>query len=43
MLRTIAPGSFEENGGLFVAVTDDDMDYLSVFLDGCLIAALRKD
>lgn len=35
ILRRIAPGSFEENGGLFVAVTDDDMDYLAPFLDAC--------
>ena len=35
ILRRIAPGSFEENGGLFVAVTDDDMDYLNPFLDAC--------
>jgi len=34
-LRKIAPGSFEENGGLFVALTDDDMDYLDSFLDAC--------
>ncbi len=34
-LRKIAPGSFEENGGLFVALTDDDMDYLDAFLDAC--------
>jgi hypothetical protein len=25
-LRRIAPGSFEENGGLFAAITDEDMD-----------------
>ena len=30
ILRRIAPGSFEENGGLFVA-TDEDMDYLPRF------------
>jgi glycerol-3-phosphate dehydrogenase len=34
-LRKIAPGSFEENGGLFVALTDEDMDYLNSFLDAC--------
>lgn len=34
-LRKIAPGSFEENGGLFVALTDDDMDFLDPFLDAC--------
>jgi glycerol-3-phosphate dehydrogenase len=35
ILRRIAPGSFEENDGLFVGVTDEDMDYLPDFLDGC--------
>ena len=35
ILRKIAPGSFEENGGLFVALTDDDMDYLNLFLEAC--------
>jgi len=35
ILRTIAPGSFEENDGLFVAITDEDMAYLPAFLEGC--------
>jgi glycerol-3-phosphate dehydrogenase len=35
ILRRIAPGSFEENGGLFVALTDEDMDYRHSFLAGC--------
>jgi glycerol-3-phosphate dehydrogenase len=35
ILRRIAPGSFEENGGLFVALDDQDMDYLPRFLTGC--------
>jgi glycerol-3-phosphate dehydrogenase len=35
ILRRIAPGSFEENGGLFVALTDEDMDYRPGFLAGC--------
>jgi glycerol-3-phosphate dehydrogenase len=35
ILRRIAPGSFEENGGLFVALTDEDMDYKARFLAGC--------
>ena len=35
VLRRIAPGSFEENGGLFVALTDEDMDYRPSFLAGC--------
>ena len=28
-------GSFEENDGLFVGVTDEDMAYLPGFLAGC--------
>jgi glycerol-3-phosphate dehydrogenase len=35
ILRKIAPGSFEENDGLFVAITDEDMEYLPLFMDGC--------
>jgi glycerol-3-phosphate dehydrogenase len=35
ILRRIAPGSFEENDGLFVAITDDDMDYLPEVVAGC--------
>jgi len=35
ILRRIAPGSFEENGGLFIALTDEDMDYLPGFLASC--------
>ncbi|MGZ8631975.1 MAG: FAD-dependent oxidoreductase [Actinomycetota bacterium] len=35
LLRRIARGSFEENDGLFVAVTDEDMAYLPAFLEGC--------
>jgi glycerol-3-phosphate dehydrogenase len=35
ILRTICPGTFEENDGLFVAVTDEDMEYLEPFLAGC--------
>jgi glycerol-3-phosphate dehydrogenase len=39
-LRRIAPGSFEENGGLFVALTGDDMDYLDSFLDACAMCGI---
>jgi glycerol-3-phosphate dehydrogenase len=35
ILRRIAPGSFEENGGLFAAISDEDMDYLPGFLAAC--------
>jgi glycerol-3-phosphate dehydrogenase len=35
ILRRICPGSFELNDGLFVAVTDEDLEYLEPFVDGC--------
>ena len=35
ILRRICPGSFELNDGLFVAIEDDDMDYLEPFVEGC--------
>ncbi len=35
ILRRICSGSFEENDGLFVGVTDEDMEYLEPFLKGC--------
>ncbi len=35
ILRRIAPGSFVENGGLFVALIDEDMDYRPGFVDAC--------
>jgi glycerol-3-phosphate dehydrogenase len=35
ILRRIAPGSFEENDGLFVAVTEEDVEYSQQFLEGC--------
>ncbi|HEU4528082.1 MAG TPA: FAD-dependent oxidoreductase [Actinomycetota bacterium] len=35
ILRRICPGSFEENDGLFVAIDDEDMEYLEPFLKGC--------
>jgi len=41
LLRRIAPGSFEENDGLFVAVTDEDMAYLPSFLAGCEETGIR--
>jgi glycerol-3-phosphate dehydrogenase len=34
-LRRIAPGSFEENDGLFVAVTEEDMAYRDDFVRSC--------
>lgn len=35
ILRRIAPGSFEENDGLFVAITDEDVAYRDKFVEGC--------
>ncbi len=35
ILRRIAPGSFEENDGLFVALTDEDADFEKQFLEAC--------
>lgn len=35
ILRKIAPGSFEENDGLFVAVEEEDVEYSSSFIEGC--------
>jgi glycerol-3-phosphate dehydrogenase len=35
ILRRIAPGAFEENDGLFVAVTDEDMEYHEDFVRSC--------
>lgn len=40
ILRRIAPGSFEENDGLFVAVDDEDMAYLDDFLAGCAASGI---
>lgn len=35
ILRHICPGSFEENDGLFVAVTDDEADYGKSLFESC--------
>jgi len=35
ILRRICPGSFEENDGLFVAVTDEDVEFERQFLESC--------
>jgi glycerol-3-phosphate dehydrogenase len=40
ILRRICPGSFELNDGLFVAVEDEDMEYLEPLLDGCQAAGI---
>ncbi len=35
ILRHIAPGSFEENDGLFVAISESDEAYSHLFMEGC--------
>lgn len=35
ILRRICPGSFEENDGLFVALTDEDVEFEKEFLEAC--------
>jgi glycerol-3-phosphate dehydrogenase len=43
VLRKIAPGSFEENDGLFVAITDEDLAYLPGFLEGCAASGIPAE
>ena len=43
ILRRIAPGSFEENDGLFVAITDEDMAYYPSFLEGCAASGIDTE
>ena len=43
ILRSIAPGSFEENDGLFVAIDDEDMAYLPSFLEGCATSGIPAE
>jgi len=43
ILRRIAPGSFEENDGLFVAVDEEDLAYLPSFLEGCEAAGIPAE
>jgi glycerol-3-phosphate dehydrogenase len=35
ILRRICPGTFEENDGLYVAITDEDMEYYDDFVRAC--------
>jgi glycerol-3-phosphate dehydrogenase len=35
ILRRICPGSFEENDGLYVAISDDDVAFADRFLEAC--------
>jgi glycerol-3-phosphate dehydrogenase len=46
ILRRICPGSFEENDGLFVAITDEDAAYEKQFLEAsweCAVPARRVE
>ena len=38
LLKRIAPGSFECNDGLFVAVCEEDLEYLGPLVEGCTAA-----
>lgn len=40
ILKRIAPGSFECNDGLFVAVCDEDLEYLDPLVDACDAAGI---
>jgi len=40
LLRRIAPGSLEENDGLFVALTDEDAEFEKQFTEACWQCAL---
>jgi glycerol-3-phosphate dehydrogenase len=35
ILKRIMPGSFEQNDGLFVAITDEDVEYSQSFVESC--------
>jgi glycerol-3-phosphate dehydrogenase len=43
ILQRICPGTFECNGGLFVAVEDDDLEYLDPLLEGCAAAGIPTE
>ena len=40
ILKRIAPGSFECNDGLFVAVCEEDLEYLDPLVEGCTGAGI---
>ena len=40
ILKRIAPGTFECNDGLFVAVCDEDLEYLEPLVEGCIGAEI---
>ncbi|MDO8122535.1 FAD-dependent oxidoreductase [Isoptericola sp. b490] len=43
VLRRIAAGSFEENDGLFVAITPTDLEYLPRFVEACLACGIPAE
>ncbi|MGA2513056.1 MAG: FAD-dependent oxidoreductase [Candidatus Limnocylindrales bacterium] len=43
ILRRICPGSFEENDGLFVAITDEDVEFEKHFLESCWQCAVPTE
>ncbi|HET8759380.1 MAG TPA: FAD-dependent oxidoreductase [Solirubrobacteraceae bacterium] len=43
ILKRICPGTFEANGGLFVAVDDEDLEYLDPLLDACAAARIPAE
>jgi len=40
VLRRIAPDTIEYNGGVFVALSDDEADYTPAFIEACLEAGI---
>jgi len=40
ILGRVCPGSFEENDGLFVAITDEDVAYEPIFVESCLASGI---
>ncbi len=43
ILKRICPGTFECNDGLFVAIEDEDLEYLDPLLDGCAAAGIPTE
>ncbi|MDA8236309.1 MAG: FAD-dependent oxidoreductase [Chloroflexi bacterium] len=40
ILGRVCPGTFEENDGLFVAITDEDVAYEPLFFESCLASGI---
>jgi glycerol-3-phosphate dehydrogenase len=43
ILKRICPGTFECNDGLFVAVEEEDLEYLDPLLEGCAAAGIQTE